>query len=189
MMKFMYLDIETLGLSPRKEKVIVVGIGTDVEIVTLFNESEEDLLFEAVHYIKSVVGGNRNVVMVTYNGDAFDVPYLVMRGLVCGMDMTFLYDIKHIDLMWLSRKYLISQKRLKLHDFAGIYEIKSEDKITGKGIPLLYENKLYDAIKQHCESDVKLLMQLSEIEEIKQLIKIDLKRRYRYVDIKESESL
>jgi len=190
-MKYMYLDIETLGLNPTKEKIVAVGVGFDNRISVTFSENEQDLLFDSKSYIKSIVGGRRDVVMITFNGDAFDVRYLTTRGIVCRVDMSFLLDVMHVDFMWIMNKYMIGNRKqtLKLHEFADMCSIKYDDKVTGKGIPLLYENKLYEAIKLHCASDVKLLVQLSEIEEIKQLIKLDLKRRYKYVQIEESESL
>ena len=192
MIKYIYLDIETLGLNPLKEKVIAVGVwaeGNEMLVDVMFNEDERQLLLEVQNFFLSPI--IRKSVMITYNGDAFDVPYLVTRGVVCRVDMSFLLDVMHVDFMWLIQKYMVKSYKLKpkLHDFAEVCGMKYEDKITGKGIPLLYETRLFDEIKKHCASDVSLMMKLADIGEIKQLIKIDLKRRYKYVNLEESESL
>lgn len=77
------LDIETTGLSPRTSKVILVGLclpcDDHMEAIQFFAHSrgEECELLEALD--RFLTGSVSLRTLVTYNGNAFDLPYLRER--------------------------------------------------------------------------------------------------------------
>jgi len=85
-----YLDIETTGLSPAHDDITVIGIyltdGSHHRFVQLVGEEvTKDNLLEALRGV---------VVLYTYNGSGFDLPFI---NASLGVDLA--KDFKHHDLM------------------------------------------------------------------------------------------
>jgi len=166
------VDIETTGLHRVYSKVILIGIivfsESGAEIIQIFadNPSEEDELlmaFEDVIKDKSLI--------LTYNGQAFDIPYL--NGKYNQHDIDFEIPIyKSFDLLRLIRKNkknlgLPNYKLKSVEDFLGIYR---EDNISGKESVDLY-NQYVQSKSSHLRSKI-LLHNFEDILNIIELVRI-----------------
>jgi uncharacterized protein YprB with RNaseH-like and TPR domain len=97
-----FLDIETTGLSAEKARVTCVGCLTKQGVFVFGDSNESDLLKNFFLWISSVPDS----LLVSYNGLSFDLPFLIKRGKLYGLDFGFLNDFGHIDLLPLiSKKY------------------------------------------------------------------------------------
>lgn len=147
-----FLDIETTGLNPKKAHVIMVGLltylyGEDspAEFVQLAAESidEEEALLRKTAELLSDVD-----IIVSYNGNAFDLPFLHQRAEACnadrgGMQMSIFtcdelklnigcaIDLYEIFKLHSGFKAFLSNMRQKtVEDFLGLWEHR-EDKVSG----------------------------------------------------------
>jgi uncharacterized protein YprB with RNaseH-like and TPR domain len=78
--KLAAIDIETTGLSPLDCKVVSVAIATDDETVVWENADEATMLADLATWITSP--SRTPGVFVTWNGSAFDWPFLATRAAV-----------------------------------------------------------------------------------------------------------
>jgi len=137
---YMILDIETTGLSRDYAQVILVGMIYFKEdkwwITQIFcdhRREERDLLLTLRSYIKP------HHLLVTYNGHAFDIPFLNARYDHNQIEFKVSPE-KHFDLYRVvraSKKALnLANYKLKtIEEFLGIYR---EDQISGKESVDLY---------------------------------------------------
>ena len=101
--RWLYVDIETTGLTGAATVAFLVGFGEwvngDFHIVQLFlkDRSSEEFLLEEV---ESRMAGRQ--ALVTFNGKAFDVPLLNSRFTMCGLRPPAVPDA-HLDLLSLVR--------------------------------------------------------------------------------------
>jgi DNA polymerase, archaea type len=73
----LYLDIETTGLDPQVDRVLMVGLMDDQgdhHIIT--NQDEKVLLTEVMAYLKT----NKPQCLIGHNHIAFDIPFLITRS-------------------------------------------------------------------------------------------------------------
>lgn len=137
----MILDIETTGLSPKDSEVILVGIiyykNNQWWITQIFcdhHKEERQLLIKLMDYLD-------NHLIITYNGHAFDLPYLNKRYKHHKLD----YEIslaKHFDLYRVVRasKKALNLPNYKLKTIEEYLGIFREDQISGKDSVMLYKN-------------------------------------------------
>jgi len=100
------VDIETTGLSPARNKVILGGIlffeGERKRMVQIFADSrdeEPDLLAEYAQLLYQAD------VLITYNGTGFDIPFIKKRMTEHGMRPGNIDKIHHIDMLRILRRY------------------------------------------------------------------------------------
>lgn len=162
----MILDIETTGLSPTYTEVILVGIIYHKEdqwhLTQLYcdhRSEEKELLLALKTYID-------DHMMITYNGHAFDIPYLNKR--FKAHDIDYSIDLhKNFDLYRViraSKKALgLDNYKLKsIEEYLGIYR---EDQISGKESVDLYNQyeleaslDLRDKILLHNSDDIEYMI-------------------------------
>lgn len=98
---FIFLDIETMGLNSRP--IILIGIAKVLKNSVYFkqifarNISEEKAILE--NFMEEF---NENSVFATYNGEAFDIPYIEDRLYYHKLGKTI--DIPNLDLLLFARK-------------------------------------------------------------------------------------
>lgn len=130
------LDIETTGLSPTANKIILGGLLTfesvnvaKIEQFFAENKSNEpDLLFAYLDALKNLD------VIITYNGKHFDVPFIRARGALYGLDTTRLpYNLDLYQLVHNAsplRKFLPNLKQATVEDYMGLWALR-KDTISG----------------------------------------------------------
>ncbi len=117
--KYLFFDIETLGLSARTSAIYMIGLGYlscegkdkyYLNIVQLFAEGLEDertILDEFSTFIRDFY------VLITYNGSTFDIPFISSRMQKYCIDND-ISDLEHIDLYKCAIKV---KKLLKLDNY------------------------------------------------------------------------
>jgi len=171
------LDIETTGLSPFRNKVILGGLisyepsGQGVlQQYFAENPSEEPLLIETyLHAIKDLD------VLISYNGRGFDLPFVEARAKA--LNIPFPGWPYHLDLYLLIQKSSDLRRRLPnlkqktVEDYLGLW-MHREDRISGGESVSLYEEYLMSGEKTlvekvllHNQDDLKQLSRLLKITE------------------------
>ena len=152
-----YLDIETTGLNPAKDKIITIqfqeldrytgeAIG-ELIILKEWESSEKEILKEFISKTKILEGGF-NFVPVGYNLN-FEHNFLKIRTAINNLPIVDVLNNPFIDLRAVGILMNKGQfKGSKLSDLTG----KRED---GKNIPLWYENKNYDKIISYITNETK----------------------------------
>lgn len=157
MNRYLVFDIETgvinkngpqPGLSPLSSCVScicckVVGDGAPI----CFSGVDE---CKILHDFVSFVHKNNITHIVTYNGWAFDVPFLRVRAMVCGIKLPSMFwdDAKVLDPFHI----LARNKTGKQCEFAYLFGKQT----IGTGLDCLthFEKMEFDKIEEHCTSDI-----------------------------------
>lgn len=143
--KISIFDIETTGLYPKHDKIILIGFvhimppHDDGELVQFFSESpeeEKDILLEAIREISD------SDMLITYNGRSFDVPFLDTR---CKKYSIQSKNIFNLDLYQLVRNYStlknimgsLSQKSME--EFMQINHLRADEISGGESVNLYNE--------------------------------------------------
>ena len=152
-MRLAVFDIETLGLNPSSNEVVLAGIMTiepdgNAVQTQYFTEdlAEEALLLEILREEL-----NKFDIILTYNGRHFDVPFITKRGqTLCSPDYRItpynldLYLIinGHADF----KQYLPNLRQCSVEEYMGV-ALSRDDEISGKESIQLY----YDYLE--CQDD------------------------------------
>ena len=167
---FAVLDLETMGISPAYNPVILSGMITvneeGINLKQFFAtspEDEEELLRYTLKELSALS------YVITYNGKTFDMPFLDRRMKKYGLEMP---DLFNLDLYHLFRHYsdlpkLIPKLNQKtLEEYAGIATLR-EDRISGGESVDLYNQYVETGsmdferrILLHNSDDVKQLSRL-----------------------------
>ncbi len=166
-----FLDIETTGLSRYKSFIYLIGIlyydnTKESWILKQFfmdNPQEEKLLLKNVmDYI------SKFDVIINYNGDSFDIPFINYRLEIYGLD-TSIPKEKSLDLYSIIRKnsYLFELPNLKLKTIENFLGINREDIFSGRDCINFYNqyivNKdpiLEERILRHNHDDLYYLIDI-----------------------------
>ncbi len=187
-MNIAIIDIETTGLSARNSAAILIGLlkcspisfanssdgnKNNLEFTQLFaqNLSEEKNILEELGKAISDVD-----MLITFNGQSFDIPFLRERGSLHGVSLPSLQSY-HFDIYKLVRNHstlkstLPNLKQKTIENYLGLWEHR-KDIISGGESVLLYFNYLrnnkpedLDKILLHNKDDVLNLYRLIQITE------------------------
>lgn len=136
-----FIDIETSGLSREYSDIISITIlmyeKGSCYIHQIFCEYKIDES-EALKYLKDLVKAKKYII--TYNGNSFDIPFLISKYKKYNIDYDFNLFIK-IDLYYWMRslKYKLEIENLKLKTIEKHFNIEREDTLNGEDIITLYE--------------------------------------------------
>lgn len=157
------------GLYPYTARVIAVGwceSGDEVEhVLTCDTEAREASVLRELwsRVLDSTTG--HVMPLVTFNGRRFDLPLLMVRSTLLGVEHPTLnldrYRSPHPDMLELLTYNGVLDYR-SLTFFAKRFGLDTSDAFSGKEVAGLYEDQNWDAIKAHCVSDVRLTRQLAE---------------------------
>lgn len=186
-LKIGVFDIETTGLSPDKSQFILGGLvtGTDkgIKVQQFFTESRGDEAAVLEAYMAEL---SKIDLLISYNGDHFDLPFLNKRlqahGLSYGhgtgsvLPSHHSFDLyKVLDRHSTLRKLLPNLKQKTVETFLGLWSSRG-DEISGKESIDLYYNflrtgneEIRETILLHNRDDVLQLSRLLRI-----LEKLDL---------------
>lgn len=148
-------DIETIGLEPFSDKIICISLFLDNKTITFASDDEKQILqdfFKAINDVKVLIG---------YNIDSFDIPFLIKRALIHGVKVTFL-NKKIIDLRKTANGFFYCYDKYgkgTLRQWADILGYKTETS-NGEQMPTYYNNNEWNKIKEHCEEDIKITKSL-----------------------------
>lgn len=162
--KISIFDIETTGLYPKHDKIILIGfvhimpLHNDGELVQFFAESpeeEKDILLEA---IREIIDSD---MLITYNGRSFDVPFLDTR---CKKYSIQSKNIFNLDLYQLVRNYStlknimgsLSQKSME--GFMQIEHLRADEISGGESVNLYNEYTSNDSASFRSEELLKKIL-------------------------------
>jgi len=176
-----FFDIETTGLNPMNERVVAVGVGwidgSEPEVEVISTSSEYHMCEHVRDFSKELIGeieSDRNVVgfggseekeafIVTNYGRGFDHPFYTARctGVYRQDPYPFGFRKKRLDI---SRVDGYHGKQDDMVERASI-DVGLNDTVTGKDIPVLYEDGEMSVIRNHCRSDVLEIIALYQQDE------------------------
>lgn len=171
-------DIETTGLSPLDSRIVAIGIAKLPAKQVLINEDEKAMIQEFLSFL------HENVVLVGYNINNFDIPFITARALKHGLyeEIAIIREVYRVDLMTLVSRYLLTnQKYIKLKEICQFLDIEVNDDINGNDTPQLWEQGNYQAIIDHCMSDIEITEKL--FFKLESLALHNLKVRYGLKDV------
>jgi uncharacterized protein YprB with RNaseH-like and TPR domain len=138
---YVFLDIETMGLFSRP--IILFGIGViENGVLSVYQYLLRDIVEEQAALCETIrhLSGERKA-LVTFNGKAFDLPYLYDRLGYYGMSTPAGSRIPHFDVLHFSRRRWRDQfPSLRLTALEReILHIYREEDIPGQMVPEFYE--------------------------------------------------
>lgn len=177
-----------LGFSPLTGFVVAIGLyDLEREKGVVFYDNEGVSKEEEIHegYIlkprseKEMLrdfweGARSYTTFVTFNGRAFDAPFLALRSAICGIAPTrdllegrYLYQqrsVRHIDLADQLSFYGAMYRKSSLHMFCRAFGIPSPkvEGVTGDDVALLFKEKKYLDIARYNVRDVIATTELYE---------------------------
>ncbi|KAB3534480.1 hypothetical protein F8154_08685 [Alkaliphilus pronyensis] len=180
------LDIETTGLSKYNNKVILIGYlhyeAASVKLKQLFAEdpSEEGLILKEL--LKDI---KRFDTLITYNGAAFDCPFLKERFKKHKINWS-IDDYSHIDILQHIRpfKSRLNIPNLKLKTLEKYLGINRRDLITGADSVNLYNsfvsNKSHELLEKILLHNYEDIYYLGKVLEIFNYIPEDIRRKRKH---------
>ncbi len=169
---YCFLDIETTGLSRKKNSIILIGLlfYKKNKIITkqFFANSLEDE-YSILNSFKTTI--SKFDMYITYNGDAFDIPFLNYRLNYYGVELSLKKD-NNLDLLKIVRKNknILKLKNCKLKTVEKKLGINRKDTINGRESIKMYfqylknnDNKIKKIILTHNYEDIYHLSKIIEI--------------------------
>lgn len=162
--KISVFDIETTGLYPKHDKIILIGFVhiipgyNDGELVQFFAETpeeEKDILLNTTHEV------SESDILITYNGRSFDVPFLDTR---CKKYSIHSKNIFNLDLYQLVRNYstlknvLGSLSQKSMEGFMQIEHLRADEISGGESVNLYNEYTANDSALFRSEELLKKIL-------------------------------
>lgn len=172
-----------LGFSPLTGQIVAIGV-LDVEKDkgAVYYQSpdleqkdfeENGIMFKAMSEKEMIekfwVLIEKYMQVVSFNGRAFDAPFLAIRSAIHGIRPSknlipyrYATDTNHVDLYDQLTFYGTSRSKGNLHMFCRAFDIKSpkEDGISGDDVTGLFKNKKYLDIARYNVGDLKATAEL-----------------------------
>lgn len=160
----LFLDIECTNNKADIGRLVAIGIIKDGRKEVRFVENEDGEK-EVLSWLKNELKGCETII--TWYGSKFDIPFLLSRAVVNGVDLSELLTIHSLDLCEFFRKNFIFSKN-SLSEIAKILNIPKEDEVGGKDVLKLYikftqgDEKAREMITNHCLKDLEVLEKIFE---------------------------
>ena len=145
--KNIYFDIETTGLKSIETVVTAICAKSDKGKFGICNDSETDVLLRYNTWLHDHPKSDYQVV--SKNGKMFDMPFMIVRGIVNGIDLTDMLKYDHFDL------HEVTKSRVSLDDMARLYGVKTKTANGLQAIDWYHEGKFKD-ILDYCHGDVEV---------------------------------
>lgn len=162
--ELLFFDIETTGFSGLTSNLYLIGCvyynKAGWQMIQWFADqagAEEELLHAFFHFLKNFK------ILIHFNGDGFDIPYLLKRCSAFGLPYNF-SEVASVDIYKKIRPYrrllgLESMKQKAIEQFLGVFRT---DKYSGGQLIQVYqdylmthEDFLYRLLMLHNEDDLK----------------------------------
>lgn len=148
-MSNIYLDIETSGLNPYYGHRItcIVAKHDSGRVFKTCLQSEADMLDFFAEWLDSMP---KDCVLVTKNGKAFDIPFIVWRGIVNNKECLQLHRLlgmDHVDL------HEITKKWVSLDDMAKLLKIEGKSSSGFEAVNMWNQGRTKELL-DYCYHDV-----------------------------------
>ena len=174
----LFFDIETTGFSPNTTVLYFIGVMFYRDhswiVGQWFNDdgySDRELL-EAFHTFTM-----NYKVLIHFNGDGFDIPYLCKKATDLGMNIDFCH-IQSIDIYKLLKPYktILQLPNLKLKTIERFLNIHRDDEYSGGELIAIYHKYLhtksdddYQLLFGHNFEDIKNMLDIADSLQYKEL--------------------
>ena len=152
MNSYLIFDIETGGLSPLSASISCIccrSVDSKTAPVCFSGDFEATIIKNFVSFLEK----EKVTHLVTYNGWAFDVPFLRVRAMANGIKLPPIFwdDSKLVD----PYHILARNKTGKQHEFGDLFGAPT----VGSGLECLslFQKGDFSKIEEHCKSDVLVL--------------------------------
>ena len=160
----------TPGLHPAFSKIVAIGTKTpDAPPIIFVDTDEKQLLDRFWAHLRDKEPRR----IVTYNGYRFDIPFIMIRSYINGIQPQLDIDrnrwnmlneeSNHFDCLWALAGMNDEFANISLEVACLIFgiEVPSDyDILTGKDVERAYKRNDIEGIKRHCEYDIMLTEQL-----------------------------
>lgn len=151
-------DIETDGLSPIENRIVMIGIKTEKEELIITSDNEKEIIEEFWQYLKQ----NNVSMLIGFNIRSFDIPFIISRTFKYGIKATNL-KYKLFDLRRAFNYYFNSYAKGTLEQYSELINSGSKYKgIKSSMIPELWKNKEVDTIRKYLLQDVRMTWEVYE---------------------------
>jgi len=155
----MIFDIETTGLAKETERITCISYCSTIDNQVHTNMNQDEKILIEDFFIEL----NSTNEMITFNGDSFDIPFLIYRAFVTGAKGPTNFRLpKHIDLRKIAGCFFYNYEKFakgSLNDYAKL--LGEETKLTnGLAVVQAWKDQDLALIKEHCEYDVLLTVKL-----------------------------
>ncbi|MCS7374300.1 MAG: ribonuclease H-like domain-containing protein [archaeon GB-1845-036] len=163
--KILFLDVESTSLTA--ESGFIVGAGIMDENGKWIHEFVDDNIAENEGKIlrRILERISEADTIITWYGENFDIPMIISRSLVNGIDPKIILEKRHIDL------YKYARRLLRLNDYsldrvAKFFGISKRSELKGSDMPPLYmraisgDGEALKKIMEHCYDDLKALREI-----------------------------
>lgn len=179
----LFLDIETTGLSKHYNHIYLIGLGkyipssNQVHVWQYFAQTEDEEILILQEFQKEL---DQYKSIITFNGNRFDIPFIIERMKHYGLSTESLEKINKRDLYFDFKKakqkfQLPSLKQKSIESFLGITRIDEMD--GGSLIPV------YKSYTKEFHSDSEKLLLLHNEDDVKGMF--PLFQMYRYLNLTE----
>ena len=179
----LFLDIETTGLSKHYNHIYLIGLGkyipssNQVHVWQYFAQTEDEEILILQEFQKEL---DQYKSIITFNGNRFDIPFIIERMKHYGLSTVSLEKINKRDLYFDFKKakqkfQLPSLKQKSIESFLGITRIDEMD--GGSLIPV------YKSYTKEFHSDSEKLLLLHNEDDVKGMF--PLFQMYRYLNLTE----
>ena len=156
------------ALDPMYGRIIAIGyMITDVDDVivnptVLINKDEQALLISFYQALMQLDEPSGSVYPITFNGTDFDIPFLNFRTMTHSITSHYrLQSLMENDIRnLLAQKTNIKQPEHSLDEYAMHFGINHFKNVKGADVGRLWEAGEYQAISDHCKSDVIVCFKL-----------------------------
>lgn len=137
-----FFDIETTGLNTRKAKIISITAlvySENFYMYQYFSETSEDERHLIEKFINLI---NTKKIIITYNGNSFDIPFINYKINNYKLNFNF-KKFNKIDLFYdvkILKQNFKNLNNLKLKSIEEFFNIHRKDQLTGKDIIKLYSS-------------------------------------------------
>ena len=141
--RILFIDIETTGLSREKTALYLIGCGffngDGYHTIQWFADSYADEVLIIDEFIRYING--RFDLLLHYNGNHFDIPYLKYRANVYGREL-FPAGLDSYDIYLKIKPYknLLSLSSLRQRSIEQLLDINSDDPYTGRELINVYRH-------------------------------------------------
>lgn len=154
-----FLDIESTSTKADIGQIVAIGILKENKKEVKFVEKIEEEK-NVLSWLKKELEGCD--LIITWYGSRFDIPFLITRALIHGIDLSELTKIPSLDLCEFCKKNFLFSKN-SLPEISKSLNIPKDKEIGGKDILNLYIKTLHgnkrakEEIIKHCLDDLEVL--------------------------------
>lgn len=165
------LDIETTGLSRKKDLIITIGLLYVEDGAIVMEQYFAESLMDEVNLIEKFLEKIKSFdTVLTYNGDSFDIPFIREKINFYGLED---FDVNQIDLYKTVRKYkdILGLQKINQKEVEKYLHIDRRENLKGSDVALLYKNFLLKGVSSeeiilHNKWDLINLHKILKIEKV-----------------------